>query len=63
MEKVRIAVRKFGPFETAMQQLWDAFCLKNNISIAVEMVPMELHDWDADFAMWCSYKYLNIKYL
>ncbi|MBD0723692.1 ABC transporter substrate-binding protein [Flavobacterium sp. L1I52] len=40
----RIAVRKFGPFETAMQKLWDAFCLKNDISIAVEMVPMELHD-------------------
>lgn len=40
----RIAVRKFGPFETALQQLWDAFCLKNDISIAVEMVPLELHD-------------------
>lgn len=22
-------------------------------------VPMELHKWDADFAAWCSYKYLN----
>lgn len=22
-------------------------------------VPMELHDWDVDFAAWCSYKYLN----
>lgn len=22
-------------------------------------VPMELHKWDADFAVWCSYKYLN----
>lgn len=40
----RIAVRKFGPFESALQKLWDAFCLKNNISIAVEMIPMELHD-------------------
>jgi multiple sugar transport system substrate-binding protein len=46
MEKstFRIAVRKFGPFETAMQKLWDAFCLKYDISIAVEMIPMELHD-------------------
>ncbi len=22
-------------------------------------VPMELHAWDVDFAVWCSYKYLN----
>ncbi|MFK7960884.1 MAG: kynureninase [Phycisphaerales bacterium] len=22
-------------------------------------VPLQLHDWDADFACWCSYKYLN----
>jgi kynureninase len=20
---------------------------------------LELHDWDADFASWCSYKYMN----
>ena len=44
MAKFRIAIRKFSPFESTLQKLWDAFCLKNNIQIDVEMVPMELHD-------------------
>ena len=22
-------------------------------------VPLKMHDWDVDFAVWCSYKYLN----
>jgi kynureninase len=22
-------------------------------------IPLHLHDWDVDFAVWCSYKYLN----
>ena len=44
MEKFRIAVRKFSPFESTLQKLWDAFCLKNNIQIKVEMIPLELHD-------------------
>ncbi|HCS19714.1 MAG TPA: kynureninase [Bacteroidetes bacterium] len=22
-------------------------------------IPVKLHDWDVDFAVWCSYKYLN----
>jgi kynureninase len=26
---------------------------------AVGNLPLRLHDWDIDFAMWCSYKYLN----
>ncbi|MBE8726229.1 extracellular solute-binding protein [Flavobacterium hungaricum] len=44
MEKFRIAVRKFDPFESTMQKLWDAFCLENNLQIEAEMIPMELHD-------------------
>lgn len=44
MEKLRIAVRKFDPFESALQKLWDLFCLKNNIQIEAEMIPLELHD-------------------
>lgn len=44
MDKLRIAVRKFDPFETTLQKLWDLFCLKNNITIEAEMIPLELHD-------------------
>lgn len=44
MEKIRIAVRKFDPFESTLQKLWDSFCLQNNIQIEAEMIPMELHE-------------------
>ncbi|WP_289660717.1 extracellular solute-binding protein [Flavobacterium panacagri] len=44
MEKIRIAVRKFDPFESTIQKLWDAFCLQNNIKMEAEMVALELHD-------------------
>lgn len=44
MEKIRIAVRKFDPFESTLRKLWDAFSLQNNIKIKAEMVALELHD-------------------
>ena len=44
MDKIRIAVRKFDPFESTLQKLWDAFCIENNIQVEAEMIPMELHE-------------------
>jgi len=41
---IRIAVRKFGPFETALQKLWDAYCAETGCTLKADMVPMDLDD-------------------
>ncbi|MFD2720623.1 extracellular solute-binding protein [Hymenobacter monticola] len=43
----RIAVRKFGPFESATAKLWASFCQETGCPLAVEMVPMDLHELHA----------------
>ncbi|WP_448699529.1 extracellular solute-binding protein [Mucilaginibacter sp. AW1-3] len=46
-DTLKIAVRKFGPFETALQKLWDRYCAVSGCSLKVEMVPMDLDDLHA----------------
>jgi multiple sugar transport system substrate-binding protein len=44
VDTFKIAVRKFGPFETAMQKFWDQFCLVSGCELKLEMVVMDLHE-------------------
>jgi kynureninase len=47
MQAISAAARKFG------------IPVGFDLAHAIGNVPMNLHDWNVDFATWCSYKYLN----
>ena len=65
-----LAVVMFGAVNFFTGQLFDiekiaAAAQKHGIiagfdlAHAIGNVPLSLHDWNVDFAVWCSYKYLN----
>jgi multiple sugar transport system substrate-binding protein len=43
-ETFRIAVRKFAPFEYAMQHFWEQYCAISGCRLKLEMVVLDLHD-------------------
>jgi len=43
LNKLRIAVRKFDAFESAIAKIWDLFCKKTGCTLELEAVPLDLH--------------------
>jgi multiple sugar transport system substrate-binding protein len=39
----RVAVRKFGPFESAIRKQWDAFAASEGAGLTLELEPLDLH--------------------
>jgi kynureninase len=65
-----LAVVLIGAVNFFTGQLFDipaitAAAQKHGITVGVDLahavgnVPLSLHEWNVDFAVWCSYKYLN----
>ena len=68
--KDSLAMVMFSGIQYYTGQLFDMSTITNaahkvgaicgfDLAHAVGNVPMHLHDWEVDFACWCSYKYLN----
>jgi len=69
-EKESLALVLFGGIHYYTGQLLDMGAITTaahaagalagfDLAHAVGNVPLRLHDWGVDFAVWCSYKYLN----
>ncbi|TRX57619.1 sugar ABC transporter substrate-binding protein [Fulvivirga sp. M361] len=41
--KFRIAIRKFDPFESAIEKIWEAFCKESGCQLELDAVAMDLH--------------------